>query len=354
MAKQKYYRLDKILKTDAQYYLLLGERSNGKSYAVKEYALRQAWNEGKMLVYLRRWQLETKTEMVESYFSDSPISAITGGECSCVSVYRGEIYASNVDDEGKIVRVRKLGRTMYLSGETHYKSMSMKDFENIVFEEVITDSGYLFDEVNKLMSLVSTIARRRAIKVFLIGNTISRLCPYFSEWGLRNIPKMQAGDIETYDFSTSQIDDDGNAVTVRIAVEFCENSGKNSKMFFGQSTDMITTGAWQTKEYPHLRGRLKDYTELYRARFEHSGLAVNAVLLCGDDNVFVYCYPATKDRQKNQRIIGDLFDLSILYTEKMTSITKGDKLLFALINLNKVVFSDNLTGSDFFNILNAL
>ena len=35
--KQKFYRLTNIEKKNAQYNILLGERSNGKSYAVKLY-----------------------------------------------------------------------------------------------------------------------------------------------------------------------------------------------------------------------------------------------------------------------------------------------------------------------------
>ena len=42
--KKKYYRLDSILKTNAEYLMLLGMRSNGKSYAVKEFLLEKAFN----------------------------------------------------------------------------------------------------------------------------------------------------------------------------------------------------------------------------------------------------------------------------------------------------------------------
>lgn len=43
MAKQKYYSLKRILKENAEYNLLLGERSNGKSYATKEHCVRKAY-----------------------------------------------------------------------------------------------------------------------------------------------------------------------------------------------------------------------------------------------------------------------------------------------------------------------
>ena len=43
MSKQKYYNLSNLLKTESQYKMLLGERSNGKSYAVKEFVLNDAY-----------------------------------------------------------------------------------------------------------------------------------------------------------------------------------------------------------------------------------------------------------------------------------------------------------------------
>ena len=40
--KQKYYNIENLLKQKAEYNILLGERSNGKSYAVKYMCLWEA------------------------------------------------------------------------------------------------------------------------------------------------------------------------------------------------------------------------------------------------------------------------------------------------------------------------
>ena len=37
--KMKFYSLDRILQKHAQYNVIFGERSNGKTYAVEKYAL---------------------------------------------------------------------------------------------------------------------------------------------------------------------------------------------------------------------------------------------------------------------------------------------------------------------------
>ena len=46
--KMDFYRLDRLLENNATWNILLGERANGKSYAVKEYAINEALKEGNM------------------------------------------------------------------------------------------------------------------------------------------------------------------------------------------------------------------------------------------------------------------------------------------------------------------
>ena len=44
-SKQKYYNINNLCAHDCEYNILLGERSNGKSYAVKYKMLWEAYNE---------------------------------------------------------------------------------------------------------------------------------------------------------------------------------------------------------------------------------------------------------------------------------------------------------------------
>ena len=46
MARKKYYDISAILETDAQYMMLLGQRSNGKSYQAKQTILKNAYENG--------------------------------------------------------------------------------------------------------------------------------------------------------------------------------------------------------------------------------------------------------------------------------------------------------------------
>jgi hypothetical protein len=167
---------------------------------------------------------------------------------------------------------------------------------------------------------------------------------------LRNIPNQKQGTIDTYDFETSQIDENGEPITVRIAVEFCENSGNNSRMFFGKTSEMITSGAWQTREYTHLKHSRSEYNKLYAVKLCHMGLSVAIELLHHkDDGYILHVYPSPKHEIARQ--ITTSFDVSPLVTPKLTPLTKGDKIVLDLFNRGKIAYADNLTGSDFESII---
>ena len=349
---QKYVSIKPLLKIRPawQFALLLGERSNGKSYAVKTHALQEYKKNRTRFIYLRRYQIETKPSYVEGYFRDAPVSQIFGDEWDFLTCYRGGIYLTRTNEEtGKVERGDLVGYTAHLSGETHFKSVNYNDVNNIIMEEVTTPDGYLYNEVQTLMSFVSTVARRRAIRVWLVGNTISRLCPYFTEFGL-NVKNMKQGSIEIFEHETDQTDEKGDPVKVRIAVYFCENSGNNSKMFFGVSSKMITSGVWQTRSYPHLPYRYRKCQKIYSLLYEYKEFVFNFEVLKTPGGLCVYIHPHTT-KKDGYRIITDRPSISAKSTRDFATISKGDALVKSLYDLGKVYYSDNLTGEDFHSII---
>lgn len=349
--KQKHYRLTNIKKLDAEYNILLGERSNGKSYSVKEECLINAYKSNDMFGYMRRYQFDVKSSDVEAYFSDMPITSYTNGEYETISVYRGRIYFANYTNDFKIVRGKMCGYIFYLSGLEHFKSQAFNTITTLIFEEFITKRQYLDNEPALLQQFVSTIARRRRIHVYMIGNTINRLCPYFTEWSLRNIPKQKQGTIETYNFKTDQVDENLQPITIKIAVEFCENSGNNSKMFFGNVGKNITSGTWECEEVPHLPTDI-DYVKLYEFLLSDFGFSFVVQLLRNPQNngLIVYVYPYTYKRKVN-RVVTSVFSDEPLTSCRLFDNIEVEKHIKWLINNNKICYSDNLCGSDFKQVL---
>lgn len=353
--KKKYYRLDTILTHNADYNILLGERTNGKSFAVKEYCLIKAYEENEGFAYLRRWQEDVKNDTVSEYFDDEnlKIEKITNGEFNAVKCIKSVIYFCNINKDGIVERKKRCGKAFRLSGESHYKSLSFTWIKNLIFEEVITDDGYLGNEPRKLLSLVSTIARREKIRCFLIANTISRFCPYFSEWQLTGIKKQKPNSIDIYNYHTTQEDENGIPIIIKIAVELCDNIN-SGKMFFGNSENMINGGQWDVHDMPHLEKKHNEYRKHYTCLIEHENYRYAIEIL--SDNIikvpFIYVYPYTKENiDRFNRIVSDKYMIDRRASLKLTEFNKYDRIIVEAVKLGRVRFSDNLTGTEFYQLI---
>ena len=351
--KQKFYSSEKIRAQDCEYNLILGERSNGKSFDIKHLCLREAYHDktgNSKFIYLRRWDLEINSSLVEQYFMDAQITLMTDGLSTGVSVYNKQIFLASKDTKGKIERHEHVGYARALSMEEHYTSGIYTDCVNIIFEEFISRQQYLAKEPQKLAQFVSTIARRNRMKVWLIGNTISRLCPYFMEWELRNIPRQKQGTIEVYSHKTDQQNEDGTPVIIRIAVEFAENSGNNSKMFFGnKNAKMITSGAWQTEAKPHLPDKVNSYHKMYEMVVEWQGFRFYAQFMYHLESgaALWYVEPKTTQNKPNTRLITDKVLIDPLATRGLYPLSPKESKAFSYLQRGIVFYSDNLTGGDF-------
>ena len=371
MRKNKFYDINNILKEKCTYNIIIGKRSNGKSYAVKYLLLKTAYTEkdpitgGKIdryeMGYIRRWRDEIKNSDVKKYFEDMPISEITNNEYTGIDVYNGDIFFCNYDDNGKMKRGKHIGNSFALTSATHYKSLAYPKIGYCVFEEFITDSVYLPHEENNLMSIISTIARNDEISVFMVGNTIDRTCPYFNTWSLSNVKKQKQDTIEIYNQHTGEIDENNKEIIIKIAVENCGNDKGNTKnlMFFGNSRKSIVSGQWESETQKTLDGNFdKDYRKIYKMIIENDDFSYMVHLLQDKQkNVFLYVYPCTKltyDDKLKIRIVTNNSNL-LLYNKlsslNLTILTKYDNIIINLIRNKKIAFSDNLTGSEFYKLI---
>lgn len=356
MRKQKFYKLDKILSHDAQYNIIYGERSNGKSYAVKRHVLKEAFETKKnCFVYLRRYREDIKQSYTESYFCDMPIEEITNGEYDSVICYAGVIYFGKQLEDGKVKRSYPIGRACSLSESQRYKSNAFPDVKYVIYEEFLTKSTYLPNEPNMLQDFISTVARRREIKVFCIGNTISRVCPFFSAWKLERIPKQEQGTIDDYYILTDQQDDEGKYLSVKIAVEYAENSGNNSKMFFGEHSKAITSGAWETNPQPHLTKKYSNYEMVYEMLIQANGFQfVLQLLVSPDGGTINFVYPFTGNRNIYRIISNEFSDDPMKTNYFVRDKIRAEKIINDNLLNGKTCYSDNLTGEEFKQICELL
>ena len=171
-------------------------------------------------ILLRRWREDISNLWVEQYFSDVDIEKLTNGRYNCISCYRKVLYLSVYNVEtAKITRFKKIGYVMALSTEQHYSGGSFLDVKRIIFEEFMERGSYISNEPDKLMTLYSTIDRKRGTtELWMVGNSISRVCPYISAWGLDDIFRtIKQGEIKTK-IIHNEVND------VKIAIEYCKPS----------------------------------------------------------------------------------------------------------------------------------
>lgn len=352
----KHYNADNIINEDADINIIYGERSNGKSYQIKhKRGVIKYLETGKRFILLRRFREEITNEKIEKYFEDVDIEKLTKGKYNCVSVYRKQIYLSNFNSEdAKITKGEKIGYAMALSTEQNYAGASFLDVEDIIFEEFMTRSRYLANEPTKLMNLYATIDRKRGTtKLWLIGNSISRVCPYIYEWGLHEIiSKQKQGTIETKEIESGEGD------SVKLAIEYCESTGVSSHTI-GWNKDMMNDGSWQSTPQPHLPKSYKSYKVIYRFIFQFQSFRFISELLQDKEEKdkicwFIYPMDDKKEIRKNTLVISDKVDINPYWQRNIYDITINNdnlKSLLATFREDKIFYATDLVGTDFKQVI---
>lgn len=254
---EKFYTIDKILKEEADYNVIFGERSNGKTTAVLKYALLDYIKSGykNQLAIIRRWEEDYKgkngQQMYDAIINLGWIKDFTHNKYNSVLYYSQRWFLVCYDDEGKKVKQdsQPFALGFSISSEEHYKSTSYPNIKTVLFDEFITREYYLPNEFVKFQNLLSTIIRLRDdVKIFMCGNTVNQYCPYFQEMGISNIKKMKKGTIDVYTYGETNL---------KVAVEYSDFPGgsKKSNKYFAFNNpklQMIKSGAWEIDVYPHL------------------------------------------------------------------------------------------------------
>ena len=364
MSNQKvvYYNLDNIDSENAQINLIWGERSNGKSYQVKHKkginpyleSVEKSVTEHKRFMLIRRWKEEIKPEKIEQYFLDVDIYKLTEGKYNCISLYKGKLWLSNYDPESKpqIKRGDYIGYVVALSTEQTYAGASYLDVDNMIFEEFMARGSYLPHEPDKLMNLYSTVDRKRGTtRLWLVGNTISRVCPYIEDWDLHQIiSEQKQGTIVTKELPTGFINDEGEEETVKLAIEYCKSTGTSSHVI-GKHKNMLNSGSWQSDPQPHLPLSYNEYDVMFRMMFKYGSFKFIAEYLF--DNVKEYCwyiYPYKGEIKDDILVISDEVKLDRHWQRNIYNIDIDNITLKRLLNTfreNNIFYSSDLCGTDF-------
>lgn len=241
----KYYDISKISKIKANYKLIIGQRGNGKTYALKKLCIDNFFNSKKgnrnEFGLIRRWQDDIKSTKAVYMFNDMQDYVAEKYSCK-ISFKNGTFYAVNVVDE-KDKEV--MGHIFAVNTGEDYKSIPYPNINLIYFDEFITRDQYAQDEFIKFINLISTIIRhRKDVQIYLLGNTIAKNNPYFDNMHI-DVNKLKQGEIYISEAAA------GGA---KIAIEYCEQSNvsEENRDFFSFDSPrlkMITDGGFEVDEY---------------------------------------------------------------------------------------------------------
>ena len=346
-AKQIHYNIDNIDKENANYNLIYGEKSNGKSYQVKhKKALMPYMNNKRRFILQRRFKEDLTKTWVSQYFADADIERITNSVYNSVTKYSNEIYFSKIDENFKEKRGEKIGYAIPLSLEQRFSSGSFLDVDNIIYEEFMSRGVYIANEPNKLMTFYSTVDRKQGrVKLWLVGNTVSKICPYLNEWGLMDILKHQKqGEIKTKIIHNEEND-------VKIAIEYCKSSGGKT-MAIGTAKTMIDDGEWQVDKQPILPLSYKEYKMLFRIGFLYKGFKFLGELLKNNitNEICWFIYPFYGEFKENMLVFSDVVCLNQLWQKDIYKITLNNSKIQNILNTfreSMIFYASDMTGTDF-------
>lgn len=245
-----YYSLKRIHKYDAVYNVVIGQRSNGKTFAWKELCLDNYVRSGEKGAYIRRFDEEIKPANLSQLFEVHDIETITKGQYNSTT-YKTKSFYLCWKEDGKIVAIddEPFCNCYALNTWETAKGADRGYVSTICFDEFMTRKAYLPNEFVLFQQILSSIIRDRdKAKIYMLANTVNKYCPYFKEMGLTHVPDMKQGDIELYKFG------ENNDLTV--AVEYCAESKNTKKVkkfyaFDNPQLEMITSGNWEIALYPH-------------------------------------------------------------------------------------------------------
>ena len=302
MKREQYYSLNAILEKapDAKYYVIFGERSNGKTFSVLEYGIDKYLKNRDQLGIIRRYKEDFLGNNAQSMFNafidnekrGNIIEKKSKGVFNSVLYKNRAWYFRHIDENGETDKIddTPFAYRFALTDVEHGKSISYPRITTIFFDEFLTREYYLQDEFITFSNVLSTIIRDRDnVKIFMAGNTINKYSPYFAEMGLTNIRKMKKGTIDIYEYGESSL---------KVAVEYSDFPAKKKKSdiyfaFNNPKLKMITKGDWELDIYPHLPYKYERKNIIYDYFISFEEEILHAEIVYINDVVFTYIHRKT-------------------------------------------------------------
>lgn len=362
----KYYDIEPIAKENAVYNVIYGQRSYGKTFAVLFMFLQKYWeNKQKGIIYqyayLRRYDEAIQGNIIRSVCDTlvcdgegrNRIKEITGGVYDSVSFRSGEFKLSRTNPETGLTKKDNTPFMFAFALNTwdKMKGGAFPHVEEIWFEEFVEVSTkpYLKNEFVIFQNVISTIARKRHVKIWMTGNSINPHCPYWDWLGLVKLNEQKPGTIDIYKIGKT----DKKIAVERTAdtPQYARSTKSNAYLFAFEDPrlKMITQGDWEIGSYPLVPEEVKTDDICGRFFIEFRGKLYQGDIVSNAEGYYLYIHPHTDPLFPPTDY--DLF-YSLEYSHKANyrrrfdrSFSVGEELISTLIKQDKVFYDSNFTGN---------
>lgn len=349
-----YYSSEAIDKLNAMYNLIIGQRSNGKTYDICKKIVDAYIDRSLPSALIRRQKEEIVGMAIESLFDPHAdyINQKTGGKFNGVCYYRRAFYMcrwvkKSTGETERAARDKKAFCKCYaVSTADTTKGADPGQLAYILFDEFITRRYYLTNEFVHFQNLLSTLIRDRpGIKIYMLANTVNKFCPYFAEMGIADVQDMKPGTINMYQ--------DENGERPSIAVEYCAESCNTKKVsqyfnFDNPQLKMIAHGAWEIASYRHAPDDLDDNEIVLSFFILFAGKTVQGDIYSYKGYPLIFFHIKTtplKNYDNDIVYIPETEDGNPLHNISLGGgQTRAHRLIEHLIKSNKTFFQDNNIG----------
>jgi len=357
----EYYDSSSIDALDATYNLIYGQRSNGKTFRICRKILDAYLDPDKKLpsAYIRRLDEMIKPSNMQTLFNPhiEYIKEASNGKYNAVFYRSHAFYLCTYNEDGqKILQDHEpFCRTYAVNTAETTKGQDAGAVAYIVYDEFLTRSFYLQNEFVLFQNLLSSIIRNRTgVKIYMLANTVSKFCPYFSEMGLNRIKDQKQGTIDLYTMGKSN---------TKIAVEYCGVAAATAKVseyycFDNPELNMITSGVWEISLYRHIPSGIGNIFPEFEFYIVFDGQTLRGAIYIYNDYpllTFSRRYKDISDPENTLIFSDDLDDPPdpnpLHKAEIGYPTTTAEEIIISLIRQKKTYFATNEDGETFVNWL---
>lgn len=202
-----FFKLKPMMSNDPDVIVIQGMRTNGKTYGVLEYCIRDYKDHGRRFIYARRLaESITKKNIAElldpfmvNPYVKTPLIEELWGEGAKIRYNVGKFEVIKPDDPDFEKEIIGYVESLSTTGTWKSKYSDAQNIYNFILDEFLPlkSERALPEEINSFEQATSSVFRSHAenCKVFLIGNTVSVYSPYFTNFGINTFSMNQQGKI---------------------------------------------------------------------------------------------------------------------------------------------------------------